>query len=593
LLLLLFALPFDMDGKKLVWTLSLTVTNLTVLILAVAVIALITVGDLAIDALQGSATARKYFRGRRVPLALLAAFVVSCSISTLAAQRSTQGATWFLTVLAGALLWLALPLWLGGDTEEKIRQVCAAIVAGAVVASAVGIVEIGAGADFERHLSVFKFGPDVLGPFLRLSATFSSANVAAMYFELALPFALAGVIEGLTLKSRGWPALLVWWTCADLIFLTLVHTYSRGAILGLLASGVAMGLAARAALRLRNARDSWRLIALSAGNLVLVAGIITFSTSSLQILRLTTRDDRAWFEASYVSKVPATLPAGRSRLIPVTVENRSPLTWDGSRRHSYGLSYHWLYPSRRVVRFANNIAWLGFDVAPGARELVDARVMAPSAPGTYLLAWDMVWEGTTWFAPRTGSYQVSEVRVVPTKSGAGAAGRLATPDIDYLPTNPALGRRQIWSAAISMIERRPLFGVGPQGVRMNYTAFVPPDPTAPSRPPPPHAHDLVLEMLADWGLIGGGIFLALLTVLWWPLVVRVWGGHVTIGWEMAVIGAAAALLGHQLVDFFLTKQAILVFFWLLSGMAAVMSTKDSAVQQRATKERLSGGLPEG
>jgi O-antigen ligase len=139
-----------------------------------------------------------------------------------------------------------------------------------------------------------------------------------------------------------------------------------------------------------------------------------------------------------------------------------------------------------------------------------------------------------------------------------------------LPTAPALDRSQIWTLAVRMIKKLPLFGVGPQGVRMNFTAFAASDPATRASKPPPHAHNLALEMLADWGMIGGVLFAALLAVLWWPLVRRVVRGNVDSSWELAVIGAAAALLGHELVDFFLTKQAIFVIFWLLCGLAATM-----------------------
>jgi hypothetical protein len=311
----------------------------------------------------------------------------------------------------------------------------------------------------------------------------------------------------------------------------------------------------------------------------LVFGIFGFSSSSLALLRLSTENDRAWYQTAYVSTVPTTMTAGRTRSIEVTVENQSPLTWNGSSLHTYGLSYHWLRPSWKVVRFANTITWLSTDLRPGRRQTVRARVTAPAVPGRYLLIWDMVWKGTTWFGPRTGKYQASPVRVIEVHGHAGQlrpSGQLPPPDITDLPTAPALGRGQIWAVALAMIEKHPLFGVGPQGVRMNYAAFAPPGQATSARKPPPHAHNVGLEMLADWGLIGGGLFFGLLAVLWWPLIQRVVRGQVGSSWELAVIGAAAALLGHELVDYFLNKQAIFILLWLLSGLAATLTSRVSA-----------------
>ncbi|HEX6510386.1 MAG TPA: O-antigen ligase family protein, partial [Chloroflexota bacterium] len=360
-------------------------------------------------------------------------------------------------------------------------------------------------------------------------------------------------------------------------------TYSRGALIGLLAAVLAMALAGRGLWR-PQAVVSWRGPAvILLANLALVFGILALSTSSLEQLRFSTQNDRSWYQASYISTVPPTMTAGRTRTIPVTVENRSPLTWNGSSPHTYGLSYHWLHLSRAVVQFANPITWLSSDLQPGGRQAVHARVQAPVTPGTYLLVWDTVWKGTTWFGPRTGIYPASRVRVIEPALHGGAplpAGPAPPPDIANLPTSPALDRSQIWSVAVKMIKKHPLFGLGPQGVRMNYMVFTPPDPAAPARAAPPHAHDLALEMLADWGVIGGGLFAVLLAVLWWPLLRRVATGHVEHGWELAVVGAAAALLGHELVDYFLTKQAIFVMLWLLCGLAATMNRNVPGVQAK-------------
>jgi O-antigen ligase len=110
---------------------------------------------------------------------------------------------------------------------------------------------------------------------------------------------------------------------------------------------------------------------------------------------------------------------------------------------------------------------------------------------------------------------------------------------------------------------------------MNYAAIVSSGPSTQHPKPPPHAHNLVLEMVADWGLVGGGLFLGLLAVLWRPLLQRVVRGRVESGWELAVIGAAAALLGHGLVDYFLNKQAIVIVLWLLCGLATTMTPRPS------------------
>jgi hypothetical protein len=336
----------------------------------------------------------------------------------------------------------------------------------------------------------------------------------------------------------------------------------------MLAAGLAMAAAGRGRLRAR-AGIPWREVAIAVVNVAVVCGFFVISSSSTELLRFSTQNDRVWYQATYTSTVPATLSAGRTRIIPVVVQNRSPLLWNGSSPHTYGLGYHWLYRSKKVEQFTNPVTWLSADVPPGTRRIVRARVTAPATPGRYLLIWDMIWKGTTWFAPKTGNYQMAPVTVIESSGAAnsGPSRRPAKPDIASLPTAPALDRRQIWTAALKMIEQRPLFGLGAQGVRMNYLAFAPSGQAGKS---PPHAHNLALELGADWGVVGGGIFIALLLVLWWPFLRGVVLGNVASAWQLAAIGMAAALLGHELVDYFLTKQAMFAVLWLLCGLATLM-----------------------
>jgi lipoteichoic acid synthase len=89
--------------------------------------------------------------------------------------------------------------------------------------------------------------------------------------------------------------------------------------------------------------------------------------------------------------------------VPIAVANTGQRTWDPATVH---LSYHWLWvvprelASRsRTVPFHDGIRTaLGAPVTPGGAATLQARILAPAMPGLYWLQWDMVEEGTTWFA---------------------------------------------------------------------------------------------------------------------------------------------------------------------------------------------------
>ena len=83
--------------------------------------------------------------------------------------------------------------------------------------------------------------------------------------------------------------------------------------------------------------------------------------------------------------------------------------------------------------------------------------------------------------------------------------------------NQALsGRAQIWAAATCMIEQHPINGVGARGFRDAYPACNP-DPTAQEvwgAGPALHAHQIVLEILAETGLLGLLLWLAAVAQAW-------------------------------------------------------------------------------
>ncbi len=101
---------------------------------------------------------------------------------------------------------------------------------------------------------------------------------------------------------------------------------------------------------------------------------------------------------------PRLLGTAQEVAVPLTVVNSGDREWDPARVH---ISYHWLWlvprelaHRSRTVPYQDGIRTdLGASpIAPGARQAVEGRVLAPAWPGLYWLQWDMVEEGVTWFA---------------------------------------------------------------------------------------------------------------------------------------------------------------------------------------------------
>ncbi len=78
------------------------------------------------------------------------------------------------------------------------------------------------------------------------------------------------------------------------------------------------------------------------------------------------------------------------------------------------------------------------------------------------------------------------------------------------------GRAQIWSAALCMVREHPLNGVGARGFREAYPQCDPDPGHAPAwgEGPAFHAHQIVLEILAETGALGLILWLAGIAQAW-------------------------------------------------------------------------------
>jgi stage II sporulation protein D len=225
--------------------------------------------------------------------------------------------------------------------------------------------------------------------------------------------------------------------------------------------------------------------------------------------------------ATYVASPPASVPASTAFVVSVALNNTGTETWKSTAPGLVNLSYHWYDAAGAVVVWDGARTPLGGDVAPTQQRTVQLNVIAPNAPGSYLLRIALVQEGVGWVAPSNpysitaqppylarfgavtlpsfiagGSYQVS---VPVTNSGAAHWPVQAAPGVNavtlsYHWHDAVSGNTIVWDG-----RRTPLAADVAAGatVSLNATVLAPPSACACAL-----TFDLVREGVAWFGSLG-------------------------------------------------------------------------------------------
>lgn len=144
--------------------------------------------------------------------------------------------------------------------------------------------------------------------------------------------------------------------------------------------------------------------------------------------------------------------------------------------------------------------------------------------------------------------------------------------------NPYDDRPAIWAEAVGQIARHPLLGSGPGGFAGQAAAVT--SPVAGVRPV--HAHNLVLTVLTEQGLLGlAALGVAVATGAWVVAKTRPnpeWGAPVS-----AAAAGLAAFGGQGLVDHPLANPVLGLLMWLLVGVVAAGYRGRAARYPRSTQ----------
>jgi hypothetical protein len=117
-------------------------------------------------------------------------------------------------------------------------------------------------------------------------------------------------------------------------------------------------------------------------------------------------------------EVPPRVTAGSVFTVTARMTNKSGESWPADPPTRVGLAYRWQDAAGRLVVKESERTYFDMAVAPGTTMTAVREVMAPAAPGTYVLTLDLVYELVAWFSDKNGDdiYRAT-VEVVPADPG--------------------------------------------------------------------------------------------------------------------------------------------------------------------------------
>jgi hypothetical protein len=484
-----------------------------------------------------------------LPLAFLGLYAAAHVLSAVLAPAHRDLAAKFalrMVVMAGLAAAIA------ASPPEAGRRALVALVASVAAVAVLAVAEGAGWQGLDPFLSLFREMPFNVGGSRRASA-------GSEYPNLAAAFLMAGMLAACGLAT-GWrrplPALL---PLAALFSAALLLTYSRGAVV---ATGVGLVALAGAGWRRR------RLAAPALGGLgVLLAASAAFAWSGdVYRLRLEAEGAGFWYGAAYEpAETALQLRPGETRTTDLRVTNTGQLTWGADRL--FHLSYHWYDAAGRKVEDGRRTR-LPRDIAPGETVALSAEVQAPAAPGSYLLAWDMVQERVTWFSERHVAQAVVHVDVAAEHlAAARAPASAASTAVPAAPPEWHPGRAELWRLSLALWRRQPLTGVGSDNFRWLYGEAA----GRPSWDTRVFANNALLEAAATTGLLGATALAGTLVATLWT-VLRVLGRPGVPGSVAAALFAlTVGLAAHGLVDYVLAFTGHYVLFAFVVGSVAGLS----------------------
>ena len=502
------------------------------------------------------------FARHRWIVALMAAWLLLMALSVLAADTNRLSGVYVLgmTVVAFELGWFAFAL--SGNSASRLKIVRALGISALIIIIFAACEGLNL-RPISPWLATFH-GNATFDVVERISSLLNHPNIMAAYLELTLPF----VLIWLLLVRQLWRRVLL----AIVLVggaIVLVHSLSRGGIFSFSAALISFGIVAFFVRQ--------RLFALICAALVgvIVLTIIAqvLADPRIQVRYLSEDSNDLWYRAVYHAPTAVQAELGQVLHLSLSVQNTSLFEWETEGDQPVNLGYHIIcrgantsgslagvdLASLKYLTAASPRAALPGKVAEGETATVQVTLAAPTTPGRYLIAWDMVQESVTWFSnkgltPATTALDVAGV--APVSSCAAPAYVQAAP-----PDAPL--RLDLWQTALRIVRTHPVLGIGARNFDAYYAQY-----HAAAAFNPPHPHNLYLALLVDYGVFSG-VFIIIAVFLLVRMLIRAKPSVADRRGWIIWLGVGVGLLSfglHSMVDSFFYQPSILVTVCIIVGL---------------------------
>jgi hypothetical protein len=542
--LLAFVLPFEMWKPRLQMG-PATFSNIEVfLVLALTITGLFW--------WQNKTKAKRPFP--QSTLILLGWFFFSLIMSSLlTAESHTIALKATLRTASGGLLILTVFQVIRSQRDALL--IIGSLISGGFLAALIGLIEFLQGSPLS-WLASFRGAPTMIGPFLRLTSTFDHANQTAMFIEATLPLLLTFTWASYTNGRR---RLTFFLAIITLIYLEASFlTFSRASFVTTLLIALVLTVFLWRTAVPTQKRQAY-LWATMAGIVLILIPIHLLSSTTFQ-LRLSSEDDTNWYQATI--EVPPELEASVDETleIPVTITNEGELFWENTGANPVVLSAIWIESETNLEWDQNERYSLTKPLSPGENITLNILIQAPPQDGEYILTWDLIQEGVSWFGSKTGLSASTQVIVGDTDTAVANPTPLTF--VQSRPKNaPIPGRATLWQIAFRLLLNHPFLGIGLDNFRLVYGQELGQlawNDTI-------HTNNWYIETIVSAGLIGGIpflVWLGLMVVDFWHTLRQ---PTVSI-WQTAVAAGLIAFFIHGLLDYFLLFNPTALLFWLLVGL---------------------------